>query len=127
MNPQILLDECRAAGVAVRLDGGKIKLRGPNAAVAAAAERLRPHKQKIIRYLLEQFRFDLVEDEPNPAELHRVNNMAWEFMQADGMSFSEAIKAAAKIVAACDAADCEAAYEDVQQLWERMKQSTTDH
>ena len=69
------------------------------------------------------FRFDLVQQEiedGHPAEeLHRVNNMAWEFMQADGMAFDEAITKAAEIVAKCAAVECEAAYADVMALFKK--------
>ena len=52
-------------------------------------------------------------------ELYRVNNMAWEFMEVDGMGFQEAIKAAAEIVANTEAAACETAYSDVMTLFLR--------
>ncbi len=73
---------------------------------------------------LEQFRFDLIPDAITTGysiqELERVNNMAWEFMKVDGLPFNEAIRIAAKIVASCDVSACEAAYEDVQTLWNRL-------
>lgn len=73
---------------------------------------------------LEQFRFDLVQQEiedGHPAdELHRVNNMAWEFMQFDGMAFDEAITKAAEIVAMCNAAECEKSYADVMALFKKV-------
>lgn len=52
MTPKILLDECRARGVAVRLVGGVIKLRGRSDAVRAATVRLRPHKAELFKYLM---------------------------------------------------------------------------
>jgi len=74
---------------------------------------------------LKQFRFDLVQieiEDGYPAdELHRVNNMAWELMQTNGMSFDEAIKKAGKIVANCQITACETAYLDVMALFKRMK------
>ena len=74
--------------------------------------------------VLRQFRFDPVEADiaaGHPADyLNRMNNMAWEFMKADGMTFADAIRAATEIVAACEVAACEAAYEDVQALWKRI-------
>jgi hypothetical protein len=84
-----------------------------------------PVKQKApLADMLALFRFDLVEQEiedGHPAdELHRVNNMAWEFMQADGMAFDEAVKLAGEIVADCQIAACEAAYADVMALFKRM-------
>jgi hypothetical protein len=75
---------------------------------------------------LKQFRFDLVRQEiedGHPAdELHRVNNMAWEFMQVDGMAFDEAIKLAGEIVAHAQIAACEAAYIDVMALFKKVSQ-----
>lgn len=76
-----------------------------------------------------QFRFDLTDEDiaadiaaGYPAtDIVRVNNMAWEFMQHDGMTFSEAIREAAKRVTDYSIMECEAAYEDVQALWRRMK------
>lgn len=71
--------------------------------------------------VLAQFRFDLVQAEIDAGqpvdELHRVNNMAWEFMQADGMAFEDAIRLAADIVADCQVAACEAAYTDVMAIF----------
>ena len=77
----------------------------------------------ILEKLLE-FRLDLVSrdlEEGYPlADLERANNMAWEFMQVDGMEFSVAIHLASQIVAVCDVAASEAAYEDVRTLWRRL-------
>ncbi len=74
--------------------------------------------------VLRQFRFDLVAADIEagyPAsDIDRVNNMAWEFMKADGMTFAEAIHEAAKRVVDCDTMPCEAAYEDVRELWRRI-------
>jgi hypothetical protein len=71
------------------------------------------------------FRFDLVQQEiedGHPAdELHRVNNMAWEFMQADGMTFDEAMKRASEITICTQVAACEAAYVDVMALFKRLR------
>lgn len=79
--------------------------------------------------LLQRFRFDLVEADiaaGHPADdIHRVNNMAWDFIQHQGMDFAEAIRAAAAIVATCQVAECEAAYEDVRKLWHRVVSSGT--
>ncbi len=47
--------------------------------------------------------------------------MAWEFMKIDGLSFDVAIRLAADIVAYCGVTACEAAYEDVQALWGKIK------
>ncbi len=74
-----------------------------------------------IRLALGPFQLDLVEAEiaaGYPAQkLHRVNNMAWEFMLADGISFDEAIHVASAIVESCPLAQCEASYVDVLTLW----------
>lgn len=80
---------------------------------------------KPIIEVLDQFRFGLVDEDiaagHAATDIVRVNNMAWEFMKHNGMTFSEAIHEAAKRVIACDIMTCEAAYEDVQALWRRMK------
>ena len=55
------------------------------------------------------------------SDLRRVNNMAWEFMQADGMGFDEAISVAANIVAGTQIAVCEAGYVDVMTLFTTMR------
>ena len=73
------------------------------------------------------FRFDLVQQEiedGHPAdELHRVCNMAWEFMQADGMNFADAMKLASEITISTQVAACEAAYVDVMALFKRLRES----
>lgn len=73
---------------------------------------------------LRLFCFDLVAHDIEggypAANLERVNNMAWEFMQADGMAFSDALHLAAQVVAECDVAASESAYEDVRALWRRL-------
>ena len=120
-----LLTECRDAGVSVRLEGDVLKLRGTPEAVAAAKVRLKPHKAEIIRHMLGQFCLDDCAADPEPELIDRINNMAWEFMQHDGMEFDEAIRTAAEIVATCAAAVCEASYKDVQALWKRMSASGT--
>ncbi len=75
--------------------------------------------------VLRQFHFDIVEADIESgflaSDIARINNMAWEFMKADGMTFTEAIREAAKRVADCDIMECEAAYEDVQALWNRIR------
>lgn len=129
MTPQKLLAQCQQSGVTVCLNGEKLKLKGESESVNAAAEILRPHKAAIIRHLsettlrqLEQFDFEAVESDPEDREaVTRVNNMAWEFMEADGMAFADAIKLAAEIVVNGHVAQCEAAYTDVLALWRRLK------
>lgn len=125
MTPQSLLNACRSAGVSVRLAGSALKLRGTASAVAVAKKRLRPHKNEIIRFLLDQFEFDLDIQPTDKIEQTRINNMAWEFMQHDGTEFSEAIRQAATISATLNVVACEAAYEDVKRLWARMKCGNT--
>jgi len=87
-----------------------------------------PVKEKsILADTLALFRFDLVQQEiedGHPAdELHRVCNMAWEFMQADGMSFTDAMKLASEITISTQVAACEAAYVDVMALFNRLRGS----
>ena len=76
------------------------------------------------RQSLVQFEFDLMQAEIDAGypveELNRVNNMAWEFMQVDRMTFDKAIKLAAEIVVHGQVTACEAAYEDVQALWRKV-------
>lgn len=87
----------------------RIAVANPNAAEVGILEKLR------------LFRFDLVArdiaDGYPTVSLERVNNMAWEFMQVDGMAFSAALDLAVQIVTECNVAASEAAYEDVQALW----------
>lgn len=118
MTPQALLTLCRSTGVRLRIEGSTLKLRGPADSIAAMKPILQPHKQVVIRHILAQFRFELEQDSTS---LERVNNMAWEFMQIDGMLYDEAIKTATAIVAHYDVALCEQAYQDVRALWERTK------
>lgn len=80
---------------------------------------------------LRLFRFDLITQEiaeGYPAdELHRVNNLCWEIMQADGLPFNEAMWIAAEIVAACNMAECERSYTSVQALWRRITRPVRAH
>jgi hypothetical protein len=98
-----------------------------NAAFQVPAEGLCELSIKPILSIAEQlalFRFDLVQkdiDSGHPSdEIHRTNNMAWEFMQADGMRFSDAMKIAIEIVISLQVADCEAAYIDPMELINRV-------
>ncbi len=74
--------------------------------------------------LLEPFRFDLVEADiaaGAPAdELDRTNNLAWQFMQKEGMPFAQAITTAAAAVVAYDPAPGEQEYTDVRSLWREL-------
>ena len=73
---------------------------------------------------LQQFGFESVRHEIQEScsamDLDRVNNMAWEFMKVDGLSYNKAIKLATEVVASCEISVCEGAYEDVQALWIRL-------
>lgn len=51
MTPASLLAECQKAGVIVELTSGAIKLIGQPEAVQNAADRLRPFKSDLVRYL----------------------------------------------------------------------------
>lgn len=79
MTPQILINECRLAGILVCLDGNVLKLKGAPDALRVAADRLRPFKKEIVHYLMAL---------PLP-DLER------EFMEVDGMTMSEAQATAA--------------------------------
>jgi hypothetical protein len=126
MSAQNVMIECEFLGVSIRLDGGKLKLNGSSQSVNVAADLVRPHKAELIAYLsgLDQFKFEEVKADianGHPAtDIHRVNNMAWQFMHEDGLSFQDAIIKAAEIVVNCEAAKCEKSYEDVMKLWERI-------
>ena len=120
-----LLTECRDAGVSIRLEGDVLKLRGTPEAVAAAKVRLKPHKAEIIRHMLGQFCIDDCAADPEPELIDRINNMAWEFMQHDGMTFETAIKTAAEIVVHGTVTECEAAYTNVRELWHRIKSASS--
>jgi len=80
-----------------------------------------------ITKLLDQFQFDLIPDEIESGcsanDVNRLNNMAWEFMQVDGLSFTEAIRLAAEIVIDGRVAACESAYVDVRDLFMRLSES----
>ena len=74
---------------------------------------------------LNRFALDECAADPEASVIARINNMAFEFMVADGMEFDVAIRTAAEIVANCAVAVCEASYEDVQALWRRISASGT--
>jgi hypothetical protein len=73
---------------------------------------------------LSLFCFDSIQREIDAGcsadELHRVNDMAFEFMRIDSMSFADAIKLAAEIVVNLKAAPCEAAYEKTMELFRKI-------
>jgi hypothetical protein len=103
----------------------------PASTVATAADvAVAKHNAKItekekLAKMLSAFRFDLLQkecDEGYPAaEMHRVNDMAYEFMQADGIPFEHAIRLAAEIVANLNVAACEAGYTKVFKLFNKIK------
>ena len=74
MSPQVLIDNCSAAGVSVHLVGDSIKLRGSANAVQAVADRVRAHTTALLAHLSISGPIDLVA----------------EFMEVDGMTRSEA-------------------------------------
>ena len=74
MSPQVLIDNCSAAGVSVHLVGDSISLRGSAEAVRAVAERVRAHKAVLLAHLSSCEPIDLVA----------------EFMEVDGMTRPEA-------------------------------------
>ncbi len=96
----------------------------PAAPVAPTLETMTDAEREALARKLRLFRFDVIEHEiaeGYPAdELHRVNNLCWEIMQADGLPFNEAMRIAAEIVAACNVAECERSYTSVQALWRRI-------
>ena len=117
------------AGVAVANDW-KYKTPAPTVATVAGVAVAKLSKTEITKpqdqtEQLALFRFDLMQDEiaagQSDDELQRVNNMAWEFMQADGMAFDEAVTIAAQIVIDGQKAACEAAYIDVMALFKRLE------
>lgn len=128
MNAPELLSKCEANGLHVFISGGGLKASGNQDAIEQFVPMLKTRKAEIEQYLTEQslyqFRFDLIsaeiESEYSENDLDRVNNMAWEFMQMDCMSFSVAIDLAAEIVVKGRVAECEAAYVNVRDLFERL-------
>lgn len=62
-----------------------------------------------LEQVLSQFRFDEGQE--------RLNNMTYEFMTVDGMTYAHALRIASEVVRICAVASCEAAYKDVQALW----------
>jgi len=131
MNAPELLNKCEASGLHVFISGGGLKASGNQDAIEQFVPLLKTRKAEIEQYLAEQslyqFRFDLIsaeiESEHHESDLNRVNNMAWEFMQVDGMSFTVAINLAAEIVVKGRVAACEAAYVNVRDLFMRLSNS----
>lgn len=131
MIAEAFIMECRERGISLFLENGTLLAGGNRDAVAAALPLIRANKAAIIQHLqseairqqLAPFRFRETIDTP---ETERINNMAWEFMQADGMTYAEAIRVAAAIVVDGNMADYEAAYEDVRALWRRITGEITN-
>ena len=73
------------------------------------------------KFQFDQFLIDIKNGHPADDGC-RVNNIAWQFMQSEGMDFDEAIKKAAVLVASGKVAACEAAYIDVMDLFKRLTQ-----
>lgn len=139
MKTSDLLLECESQGIQLIFQGDSLKATGKPEALKRLVPMLKSHKQEIQAELIRKheqaaksfierlslFCFDLSEQEieagADLAELDRINNMAWEFMEADGLEFSESIKIAQEIVKACRVATCEAAYTKVRSLVERAK------
>lgn len=121
-----LLATATVATVATHKEGCRLTV--ASAAGVAVANRINSisetNKQTADEKLIEQLRlFELerVDEYTEDREaIVRVNNMAWEFMQVDGMTFKEAITLAAEVVVNTQVSACEAAYEDVQELWKRL-------
>lgn len=131
MSTEAFIMECKEKGISLFLENGDLRIGGKRNVVSAALPIIRENKAAIIRYMqyeafrqqLEPFRLD---DTPDTPETERINNMAWEFMQAEGMSYAEAIRQAAEIAAKCQVAAGEAAYENVRELWKRITGAITD-
>ena len=147
MTPVEVIQGAAENGVQLFLSSnGAIKASGDAAAVSHWTPLIRAQKNEILCLLkrldgesnieetislpikLRPFRFDLVALEIeagfDQSELAGVNNMAWEFMKIDGLNFDEAIRLAAEVVTHCGGAAWEAAYEDVQALWRRVRCNT---
>lgn len=138
MNTSDLLFECESQGIQLIFQGDSLKATGKPEALRRLVPMLKSHKQEIQAELIRKheqaaksfidrlslFCFDLPEQEidagTNLAELDRINNMAWEFMEVDGLEFSESIKTAQEIVKACQVAACEAAYQSVRELHKKL-------
>lgn len=81
-------------------------------------------RQEKLRRQLEPFALDAVTDCPDDKDaLCRLNNMAWEFMQINGLTFQDAINLAAEIVVFGQVVQCEAAYVNVMALWQKLTTS----
>jgi hypothetical protein len=96
-------------------------------AAGASGTRGTPGKQhaqesnaESIKASLKLFRFDLVHSEIDAGGLHRINNMAWEFIQTRHMHFGDAIKMTAEIVVDGQIAAHDIVCADVTALFKRL-------
>lgn len=136
MKPELMIEQCKAVGVEVWLEGDEVRLKGKRRLLKWAVQRLRPYKPQILQLLredgasgtktaeadplLDKFQFELVEVDPAPEELMRVNNICYHLVTAKGWTFEEAIVAAAVWVASNPPHSDEAEMTDVHLLW-RMR------
>lgn len=78
------------------------------------------YKQLLLDRELPNFKFDLtdaqIEYGITPRLLTRINNMAYEFIFKEDMSYKKAIGAAYLIVTQCPIAECEEEYVDVEEF-----------
>ncbi len=145
MNTIGLLKECLTQGVTIYLSGREVKLRGSPDAIRRMTPMLKARKTEIQEFLssapshgrpdasdergkllskLTPFFIEKAEDGMfTTLHSERINNMAWEFMESDGMAFQEAIRLAAEITSMCPIALCEASYAGVSTLWNRLNNS----
>lgn len=95
-----------------------------NKGVSFSSETLPMRASLKLHDVLEQFKFDLVEADiaggASDAELARLNNLTFELIQADGLTFDEAMQIASSIVVTCEPLSCEAGYTDVRSLWREL-------
>lgn len=77
-----------------------------------------------------QSEFDLIINDQEPIDsfeiITRVNNLAWNFMLVDGFKFSEAIKAASKIVIGCPIEKFESSYAEAMNLINRVSTAESE-
>ncbi len=137
MSDLSILKKAKLEGVEISLNpDGTIRATGSADILLSIRDSLQRNKTAIVEHLklraaLEQFQFDLVEAEiaagAPAAEIYRTNNLAWRFMEQEGMPFGQAIAVAASIVVACEPAPGESEYTDVRSLWHELtgNQQTT--
>jgi hypothetical protein len=101
---------------------GKFRVQMPTVAKVAGVAVAKPEYQKsaINMECLAQFQIDDCLNDPELQLIDRINDMAWAFMEADGMGFDAAIALAAEITVHGTVAHCESSYVSVRELWQRM-------